>query len=56
MMDEDLIPKTPTGRYYGSDCVRSPLSSYRGPGDPPFEDDEDLADLLPTATKMESIL
>uniref|UniRef100_A0A7S1Z788 Ketoreductase domain-containing protein n=1 Tax=Trieres chinensis TaxID=1514140 RepID=A0A7S1Z788_TRICV len=27
----------PTGRYYGSDAVRSPLDCYRGPGDPPFE-------------------
>jgi carbonyl reductase 1 len=27
----------PTGRYYGSDCVRSPLNVYRGPGDPPYE-------------------
>lgn len=27
----------PTGRYYGSDAVRSPLDRYRGPGDPPFE-------------------
>lgn len=26
-----------TGRYYGSDAVRSPLDRYRGPGDPPFE-------------------
>jgi carbonyl reductase 1 len=27
----------PTGRYYGSDCVRSPIHVYRGPGDPPYE-------------------
>lgn len=26
----------PTGRYYGSDCVRSPLDYYRGPGDTPY--------------------
>ena len=56
MMDDAFIPNTPSGRYYGSDCIRSPLSSYRGPGDPPFEDDEDLANLLPTATAMVSIL
>ena len=31
------ISKLPTGRYYGSDAVRSPLDRYRGPGDPPFE-------------------
>lgn len=29
--------KLPTGRYYGSDCVRSPINVYRGPGDPPYE-------------------
>ena len=26
-----------SGRYYGSDAVRSPLDRYRGPGTPPFE-------------------
>lgn len=26
-----------SGFYYGSDKVRSPLTRYRGPGDPPFE-------------------
>jgi NAD(P)-dependent dehydrogenase (short-subunit alcohol dehydrogenase family) len=26
----------PSGRYYGSDAIRSPLDRYRGPGDPPF--------------------
>lgn len=31
------VEKVPTGRYYGSDCVRSPLHTYRGPGDPPYE-------------------
>ena len=25
-----------SGRYYGSDAVRSPIDRYRGPGDPPF--------------------
>lgn len=25
-----------TGRYYGSDAVRSPLDRYRGPGEPPY--------------------
>jgi len=25
------------GRYYGSDCQRSPLDRYRRPGDPPFD-------------------
>lgn len=30
------IEKLPTGRYYGSDAVRSPFDKYRGPGDPPF--------------------
>lgn len=34
----------PTGRYYGSDAVRSPLDRYRGPGEPAFapEDDSNL--------------
>jgi hypothetical protein len=31
----------PTGRYYGSDAIRSPLDVYRGPGDPPYEPDDD---------------
>ena len=44
MMDED-VAKQPTGRYYGSDCVRSPLDVYRGPGDAPYVSDEDLVDL-----------
>ncbi len=26
----------PSGRYYGSDCKRSPLDKYRGPGDPEY--------------------
>jgi carbonyl reductase 1 len=26
-----------SGRYYGSDGVRSPLDRYRAPGSPPFE-------------------
>jgi len=26
-----------SGRYYGSDGVRSPLHRYRGPGDPPYD-------------------
>ena len=25
-----------TGRYYGSDAIRSPLDRYRSPGDPPY--------------------
>ena len=31
-----------TGRYYGSDCIRSPLDCYRGPGDAPYVNDEDI--------------
>lgn len=27
---------TGSGRYYGSDAIRSPLDRYRGPGDPPY--------------------
>jgi carbonyl reductase 1 len=41
MMDEE-VGKQPTGRYYGSDCVRSPLHFYRGPGEKPYVNDEDL--------------
>jgi carbonyl reductase 1 len=43
-MDESL-EKLPRGRYYGSDCVRSPLHMYRDPGEPPYDDDEDLVEL-----------
>ena len=35
LLNEEL-EKTPTGRYYGSDCKRSPVDVYRGPGDPVF--------------------
>lgn len=41
-MDESFTVGKPSGRYYGSDCVRSPLDRYRGPGDAPYENDEDL--------------
>ena len=30
-------PNLPTGRYYGSDCQRSPIDVYRGPGDQVYE-------------------
>jgi carbonyl reductase 1 len=35
LLDEDL-EKVPTGRYYGSDCMRSPVDVYRGPGEPAY--------------------
>jgi carbonyl reductase 1 len=35
LMSEELN-SVPTGRYYGSDCKRSPLDCYRGPGDPVY--------------------
>lgn len=35
-MSDDLNG-VPTGRFYGSDCKRSPLHTYRGPGDPVYE-------------------
>lgn len=35
LLDAEL-EKTPTGRYYGSDCKRSPVDVYRGPGDPVY--------------------
>lgn len=56
MMDEATIPNIPTGRYYGSDCVRSPISFYRGPGDPPYESNEDLVELPSTAMELVAIL
>jgi carbonyl reductase 1 len=56
MMDEELIPNTPSGRYYGSDCIRSPIAFYRGPGDAPYENDDDLVDLPSTAVMMPSVL
>ena len=56
MMDEETVPKNPTGRYYGSDCVRSPISFYRGPGEPPYESDEDLVELPASAMAMASVL
>lgn len=37
LLMSDEIAKLPTGRYYGSDAVRSPLFCYRGPGEPPYE-------------------
>jgi len=55
MMDEDVAQK-PTGRYYGSDSVRSPISFYRGPGEPPYESDEDLVELPESASKMATVL
>ena len=30
------IDSVGSGCYYGSDAVRSPLDSYRGPGEPPY--------------------
>jgi NAD(P)-dependent dehydrogenase (short-subunit alcohol dehydrogenase family) len=36
LMDPELT-KSPTGRFYGSDCKRSPLDQYRGPGDPVYQ-------------------
>ena len=49
LMSKD-IAALPTGRYYGSDCIRSPLHYYRGPGEAPYESDEDLID-IPSTTK-----
>lgn len=38
LLMSDELTKVPTGRYYGSDCVRSPLHEYRDPGSPAYED------------------
>ena len=56
MMDEETVPKQPTGRYYGSDCVRSPISLYRGPGEPPYEKNDDLVELPESARQMATVL
>ena len=37
LLMSDEFESLPTGRYYGSDAVRSPLFKYRGPGDPPYD-------------------
>jgi carbonyl reductase 1 len=37
LLMSDDFSKLPTGRYYGSDCVRSPIDRYRDPGAPPYE-------------------
>ena len=37
LLMSDELEKVPPGRYYGSDCLRSPLNVYRDPGDPPYE-------------------
>lgn len=42
LMDSATLEAVPTGRYYGSDCVRSPLHVYRGPGDAPYEGPDGL--------------
>lgn len=39
---DPALDEEPQGRYYGSDCIRSPLHEYRDPGEPPYVDDEDL--------------
>jgi len=52
MMDDSFVPTQPTGRYYGSDCQRSPMHCYRSPGDPPYASDEDLLE-LPASAKSE---
>lgn len=56
MMDQETIPKVPTGRYYGSDCIRSPISFYRGPGEPPYESNDDIVELLPGATAAPPVM
>ena len=35
------IARSPQGRYYGSDCLRSPLNKYRDPGTPEYDGPED---------------
>jgi carbonyl reductase 1 len=49
MMDTEFVPHQPQGRYYGSDCVRSPLHFYRGPGEDPYINDDDIVELPQSA-------
>ena len=37
LLMSDDVTQNPTGWYYGSDCKRSPLNVYRGPGDPVYD-------------------
>lgn len=46
---DNALTREPTGRYYGSDCVRSPLHVYRGPGDAPYVNDEDVVGTTTTS-------
>eukprot|EP00527_Entomoneis_sp_CCMP2396_P008327 CAMPEP_0198145316 /NCGR_PEP_ID=MMETSP1443-20131203/22691_1 /TAXON_ID=186043 /ORGANISM="Entomoneis sp., Strain CCMP2396" /LENGTH=303 /DNA_ID=CAMNT_0043808923 /DNA_START=56 /DNA_END=967 /DNA_ORIENTATION=+ len=39
LMDEE-VAKKPTGRYYGSDCKRSPFHLYRDPGSAEYDGPE----------------
>jgi carbonyl reductase 1 len=55
MMDETAVPHQPTGRYYGSDCKRSPIAFYRGPGEPEYDNDDDLVELPESASKLPSV-
>lgn len=55
MMDTETVPNLPRGRYYGSDCVRSPLDTYRGPGEPPFESNTDVVDLPESARAIPTV-
>jgi NAD(P)-dependent dehydrogenase (short-subunit alcohol dehydrogenase family) len=41
LLDEKFVPRAPQGRYYGSDCLRSPFHEYRDPGSPEYEGPED---------------
>lgn len=36
LMDEE-VAQMPGGRFYGSDCRRSPWHEYRSPGSPPYD-------------------
>jgi NAD(P)-dependent dehydrogenase (short-subunit alcohol dehydrogenase family) len=41
LLDDKVVPHSPQGRYYGSDCLRSPFHEYRDPGSPEYEGPED---------------
>lgn len=37
LLMSESIAKNPTGWYYGSDVIRSPIHCYRDPGEPPYD-------------------
>jgi NAD(P)-dependent dehydrogenase (short-subunit alcohol dehydrogenase family) len=53
MMEFDGKPGATAGRYYGSDCVRSPLDVYRDPGSAAYTSTDDEVDLKAIVESMQ---